>query len=185
MQAPERIAFHAFRRHCRVWPQRPVASTPGWPGGHAVRRGRDGRSPSSSGRSRWNDRPAGPKAPMGVGLSSRPPLAAIACCAPRIADDRNAGRAARRSAFALTVAWGRRWIHPLAAGRRRSKDHIELVRSRRQLHPSTNTTHSPWSSLATPSMGFVASRRNQRADRYVGLPHRRHPLSEFLAPSAV
>jgi len=43
----------------------------------------------------------------------------------------------------------------------------------------------PWRSLATPSMGFVASRRSRCSDRYAGLPHRRLPLSEFLAPSAV
>lgn len=46
------------------------------------------------------------------------------------------------------------------------------------------TKADPWQSLATPSMGFVASRRSRRSDRCDGLPHRHLPLSEFLAPSA-
>jgi hypothetical protein len=38
---------------------------------------------------------------------------------------------------------------------------------------------------ATSPMGFGSFRRLNPGDRCAGLPHRRHPLSEFLTPSAV
>ena len=63
-------------------------------------------------------------------------------------------------------------VRPRDASRRRATE-VERRRKTR----SGNATTSP--------MGFSSFRRLNPGDRCVGLPHRHHPLSEFLTPSAV
>jgi len=125
------------------------------------------------------------EAPKGVGLCSRSPHVAIACCATRLTHVRNGSRAAGRSSITLTVVLGASpesstCSEPTAVQKPHryssaANDSFTLQRTQQQAHGRVSR-HLPW--------GSSASRRNQCGDRYVGLPHRRPPLPGFLTPSA-
>jgi hypothetical protein len=130
-------------------------------------------SPSPADRSRWNDTPTGPKAPVGVGLSSRSPVAAnrVLRTTYRQRPDRQPRSAPKRVHTDRRV--GCRCDHLLAASRRRSKNRTELVRSRRQLHPSTNTSNEP----------MVASRDTFHGVRGLSAKSARRSLRRFTSPT--